>query len=145
MLALISFFSSGFIDDHKKGFYNHEWGKGFNTRIRANQNLISILNQNKFSEDHIFYNDDEIILRAPKRGKQKRGKNIPYKETPYIKNMRKVVKQVNKLINSSEITLDVHPVKKAFLKRKEENPVNFNRKSLHPDIGNIQRLRIATV
>ena len=123
--------SSGLIDDHKKGFFNRELGKGFNTRIRANNKLITILKKKYISEDHIFYNDDEIILRAPKIGKQKRGENIPYKETPDIKNMRKVVKKINRLINKSEITLDVSPVKKALLKRKKENPVNFSRKFLH--------------
>jgi hypothetical protein len=122
--------SSGFIDDHKKGFYNRESGIGYNTRIRANKRLISIFKQNKITDDSIFYNYDEIILRGPKIGKQERGPNIPYAETPEIKKMRKVVKKVNRLINSSEITLDVSRVKKDILKRKKENPVNFSRKSL---------------
>ena len=54
--------SSGFIDDHKIGFYNREWGIGFNTRIRANKKLITLFRQSNIGEDRIFYNDDGIIL-----------------------------------------------------------------------------------
>jgi hypothetical protein len=105
--------SSGLIDDYKKGFFNRTTNSGRSSRIKANKDLIDILNDFNFKKISIFRNLELIELRAAKRTRVKNGKRIKekkgellnYKDTDDISKMRNNLLKINTLLQNQSINL----------------------------------------
>ncbi|MBL6934086.1 MAG: hypothetical protein ISR48_01600 [Alphaproteobacteria bacterium] len=83
------------------GFFNHDWGRGKLSRIKATQPLINFLEQQAITFDMIRPAPDEevIILRDQDK------KDIDYKDTPEIRRMRESLLAYNSHIEEAEIFL----------------------------------------
>jgi hypothetical protein len=125
--------------EQKKGFYDEETGRLFQTRIRPTQDLIAYFENIPTSEIKETYLNDAAIRLRTKLIKDIKGKKvtinrlIPYSDNPYTDSINLQVKFYNNAIKDCKINLHI-PTNIDF-DRNEIEPteirINLNQKSIH--------------
>jgi hypothetical protein len=124
----------GYVED-KRGFFDRSArGRSFNSKIRATRKLIDeVLIGFRVSSVFLEKHPDTecIILRTkdPKDPKNKKKKDIPYKDSAETKYMRHELQAYNSLLRKSFIDIQHYPADGIPIDKSERNiHINFSNK-----------------
>ena len=128
----------GYIESHL-GFYDKEFGRGMNSRIRANLSLIELFNEHKLAPVMVQIDKSEevIILKSVNilEDNKKDKFVIDYEDTEQTNQMRANLQSINALLDNRWIDLNVsdkvyEKIAEETEKKKNRSDIDFNRKRL---------------
>lgn len=128
--------------EHYIGGYDNDLGAGYQTRIRAAEKLIKLMNESCIPSE-VFRQrreDEELIIvkvkktvKDPRTGKKKEKTEwVDYKDTPKTKRMRENLRKINDMIKNTYIDLhltdDVLSDLTAIMRKDpERSPLDFTK------------------
>ncbi|MDB4140443.1 hypothetical protein N9746_08060 [Candidatus Thioglobus sp.] len=128
----------GYIESHL-GFHDRGFGRGMNSRMRANLSLIELFNEHKLAPVMIQIDKSEevIILKSVNilEDNKKDKFVIDYEDTEQTNQMRVNLHSINSLLDNRWIDLNVsdkayEKIAEETEKKKNRSDIDFNRKRL---------------